>query len=201
MRDDAVGLCQRASTCGPAACAASLTVIEGGALGSPARCGRCKEEPDCLFAHGSFRQTGATGLALAQGGHAGGLGPNPLPAPRQGLLSQEPACQLRHRTVPAPTLRRLASAPLVRNKLSNDIAQLAAKVKNKEGTRLRTSCVFPGRRWRKPSQGKGIHSSMHQEWISFPRLRLAGDDRVARPWVSFPAGAQRRGRESMALRV
>ena len=146
--------------------------IEGGALGSPARCGRCKEEPDCLFAHGSFRQTGATGLALAQGGHAGGLGPNPLPAPRQGLLSQEPACQLRHRTVPAPTLRRLASAPLGRNKLGNDIAQLAAKVKNKRGTLLLPAVSFPAEA---AAQGKGIHGA-EGAGGSPSRTACAGDD-------------------------
>ena len=156
----------RPAPVGPQLALRACQWIEGGALGSPARCGRCKEEPDCLFAHGSFRQTGATGLALAQGGHAGGLGPNPLPAPRQGLPSQEPACQLRHRTVPAPTLRRLASAPLVRTKLSNDIAELTAKVKNKDGTRLRTRCVIPGR---SDSAGEGNPWCHACEWIPFPR--------------------------------
>ena len=157
---------------GPGLGSPELEVIEGGALGSPARCGRCKEEPGCLFAHGSFRQTGATGLALAQGGHAGGLGPNPLPAPRQGLLSQEPACQLRHRTVPAPTLRRLASAPLGRNKLHNDIAQLAAKVKNKDGTLHSHSTVIPGR---SAAEGKGIHGA-EGAGGSPSRTACAGDD-------------------------
>ena len=78
--------------------------IEGGALGSPARCVLCQEEPGCLFAHGSFRRT-------------------PQPQAPAGLLGQ--ACEACRRTVPAPTLRRLASAPLVRTKLHNDIAELA----------------------------------------------------------------------------
>jgi hypothetical protein len=83
-----------------------------------------------------FRRTGATGAALAQGGHnRGGPVPNPRPAPRQGLLSMQLA-RPHHRTVPAPTLRRLASAPLVRIRLGNDIAKVRRIVKNKNRTNI-----------------------------------------------------------------
>src|SRR5918998_3865782 len=109
------------------------------------------EEPSCLFAHGSFRRTGAVGLALAQGGRLRrGPGPNPLPPSHRGLPSAQRA-RLHHGTVPAPTLRRLASAPLVRTRLGNDIAELGAAVKNKEGTCLLLHRVIPGR---SAAQGK-----------------------------------------------
>src|ERR687893_3305816 len=115
------------------------------------------EEPGCLFAHGSFRRTGAVGLVLAQGGRLRrGPGPNPLPPSHRGLPSAQLA-RLHHGTVPAPTLRRLASAPLVRTRLRNDIAELGAPDKNKVRTHMLLPCrVIPGR---SAAEGKGIHGA------------------------------------------
>jgi hypothetical protein len=36
--------------------------------------------------------------------------------------------------------------------------------------------VIPGRKRRKPLEGKGIHSDRAREWILFPVLWTAGDD-------------------------
>ena len=94
--------------------------IEGGAMGGPARCVWCDGRAGSRFAHGFFRRTGGAGSVTARGGDrkvSGGL--DPIPSQRHlslGLPSTGAATDM-HGTVPAPTLRRLASAPLVRSQL------------------------------------------------------------------------------------
>ena len=82
--------------------------------------------------------------------------------------------------MPAPTLRRLASAPLGRTKLSNDIAQLAAKVKNKDGTLLLPAVSFPEGR---DSAGEGNPSALRVQVDPLPALRAPG----MTPGASWPA--------------
>ena len=93
--------------------------IEGGAMGGPARCCMVMmEEPGGRFAHGFFRRTGGAGSVTARGGDrkvSGGL--DPIPSQRHAAwASRRQVCETCHGTVPAPTLRRLASAPLVRSR-------------------------------------------------------------------------------------
>src|SRR5215217_1108685 len=64
----------------------------------------------------------------------GGLRPIPTTRPHPGPPITRTCVRRVHGTVPAPTLRRLASAPLSEAGLCNDIAQLAAAVKNKVRT-------------------------------------------------------------------
>jgi hypothetical protein len=64
----------------------------------------------------------------------GGLRPIPTTRPHPGPPITRTCVRRVHGTVPAPTLRRLASAPLSEAGLRNDIAQLTAAVKNKVRT-------------------------------------------------------------------
>ena len=84
------------------------------------------EEPECLFAHGLFRRTGEAGPATASGGVRlldGGLRPIPTTSPQPGPPVDRRARPC-HETVSAPTLRRLASAPLDRNRSEETISFL-----------------------------------------------------------------------------
>ncbi|ANY79735.1 hypothetical protein BB934_17125 [Microvirga ossetica] len=95
------------------------------------------EEPGGRFAHGFFRRTGGAGSATARGGNrkvSGGLDPIPIQR-HTAWASRRQGCETCHGTVPAPTLRRLASAPLVQEQiLGKGIAEVAIPVKNKVRT-------------------------------------------------------------------
>jgi hypothetical protein len=94
------------------------------------------EEPECLFAHGFFRRTGEAGsVDRRRRDPSARRGPATDPDdPPTSWASRRQGCEPCHGTVPAPTLRRLASAPLSEAGLRNDIAQLTAAVKNKVRT-------------------------------------------------------------------
>jgi hypothetical protein len=72
------------------------------------------EEPECLFAHGFFRRTGEAGsVDRRRRDPSARRGPATDPDdPPTSWASRRQGCEPCHGTVPAPTLRRLASAPL-----------------------------------------------------------------------------------------
>ena len=77
------------------------------------------EEPGGRFAHGFFRRTGDAGSVTARGGDrkvSGGLDPIPIQRHTAWASRRHAPATDMHGTVPAPTLRRLASAPLVRSR-------------------------------------------------------------------------------------
>ena len=93
----------------------AIKAIEGGATGSPARCGKVKAKSrTALIAHGFFRRTGEAGsdnrLRRAPSARRGPATDPDYQPSNLGLLSM-PLARPHHRTVSAPTLRRLASAP------------------------------------------------------------------------------------------
>jgi hypothetical protein len=139
----------------------------------------------------------------------GGLRPIPTTRPHPGPPITRTCVRRVHGTVPAPTLRRLASAPLSGPGLCNDIAKVGQAVKNKvrtlslthlprhgrDGKRARTrkgsGRVIPGRasaRARKPSPLRGRIGPN----AAYLVLRRRGDGGRARP-----AGAPRNDREAV----
>ena len=107
------------------------------------------EEPECLFAHGFFRRTGeASSVNRRRRGPSARRGPATDPDyPPPSWASRRQGCEPCHGTVPASTLRRLASAPLSEADLCNDIAQVKHRAKNKVRT-LHTRLSSPPRHHR-----------------------------------------------------
>jgi len=104
--------------------APSLSGIEGGADGGPARgCMRLMEEPGGRFAHGFFRRTGDAGSVTARGGDrkvSGGL--DPIPSQRHTAWASRHT-HLRIGTRTGPCLLPHCDASRARPSSGADLAQ------------------------------------------------------------------------------
>ena len=104
--------------------APSLSGIEGGAIGGPARgCMRLMEEPGGRFAHGFLRRTGDAGSVTARGGDrkvSGGL--DPIPSQRHTAWASRHT-HLRIGTRTGPCLLPHCDASRARPSSGADLAQ------------------------------------------------------------------------------
>jgi hypothetical protein len=161
------------------------------------------EEPECLFAHGFFRRTGeASSVNRRRRGPSARRGPATDPDyPPTSWASRRQGCEPCHGTVPASTLRRLASAPLSEADLCNDIAQLTPAVKNKVRT-LHTRPSSPPRHHR-PCAGDPDPSSAAPLSIGMAGTSpaMTGERMHGNQQMSFPPDAQRRERKSLEHRT